>query len=260
MALIHWWPLNGDTKDYGIDSNPLTRNTNATINNNGKIGKCYYFNGNAFLAWETNTNSCQPQKISVAAWVNFTAVPTSSKAIIECFEGGGVGMFGDANGNVGFQVYTNTYYSVRTPLSTGWHHYVGTWDGTALKIYIDGVLKATTNVGNSTLYYHPTTPWMIGSNPQPGGSSGGDGFTGYINDMRIYDHVLSLKEIKEISKGLVLHYDFEDGEIEGTTNLFGGRSDFSNTSHWSRSQINSTAPTIDTDGNMVLYGARLYYN
>jgi hypothetical protein len=33
---------------------------------------------------------------------------------------------------------------------------------------------------------------------------------GYLNDVRIYDHCLSPKEVKEISKGLVLHYKMDD--------------------------------------------------
>lgn len=34
--------------------------------------------------------------------------------------------------------------------------------------------------------------------------------TRYYNDIRIYNHALSAKEVKEISKGLILHYNFED--------------------------------------------------
>ena len=33
--------------------------------------------------------------------------------------------------------------------------------------------------------------------------------TRYYNDIRIYNHALSAKEVKEISKGLILQYNFE---------------------------------------------------
>lgn len=44
MSLIAWYPLNGDTLDYAGNYNAT--NNGATINNDGKIGKCYEFEEN----------------------------------------------------------------------------------------------------------------------------------------------------------------------------------------------------------------------
>jgi len=44
MSLQIWLPLNGNINNQGI-SNIIATNSNATINDEGKIGKCYYFNG-----------------------------------------------------------------------------------------------------------------------------------------------------------------------------------------------------------------------
>jgi len=41
-----------------------------------------------------------------------------------------------------------------------------------------------------------------------------------MNDVRVYSHALSAKEVEEIAKGLVLHYQLNDPYIESTTNLF----------------------------------------
>jgi hypothetical protein len=46
MSLQVWLPLNGDLHNQGLNQDLTISNHNATINNNGKIGKCYYFNGN----------------------------------------------------------------------------------------------------------------------------------------------------------------------------------------------------------------------
>jgi hypothetical protein len=40
-----------------------------------------------------------------------------------------------------------------------------------------------------------------------------------ISDFRLYNHALSNAEVKELSKGLILHYTFNDPLLENTTNL-----------------------------------------
>jgi len=43
MALQVWLPLKGDLNNQGL-SNIIFTNTGVSIDDNGKIGKCYHFN------------------------------------------------------------------------------------------------------------------------------------------------------------------------------------------------------------------------
>lgn len=51
-------------------------------------------------------------------------------------------------------------------------------------------------------------------------ASGYFSFNGDISDVRIYDHCLSPKEVKEISKALVLHYPLNDTYITQSTTIY----------------------------------------
>jgi len=54
-----------------------------------------------------------------------------------------------------------------------------------------------------------------------------------LNDFRIYDHALSPREVKEISKGLVLHYPLS---MPGGENLIKNSSLFQTTDYWANNQ------------------------
>ena len=54
--------------------------------------------------------------------------------------------------------------------------------------------------------------------------TGETALNGRLNDFRIYDHCLSPKEVKEISKGLVLHYKLDASSLKGSGNLINGLS------------------------------------
>lgn len=81
-----------------------------------------------------------------------------------------------------------------------WHHLAFTIDynsGNA-NFYIDGISVGTAT-GVNTGHYLKNGIFTIGDN----------GVDISMNDVRIYNHALSAKEVKEISQGLVLHYKLD---------------------------------------------------
>ena len=77
-----------------------------------------------------------------------------------------------------------------------WYHLGFTWNGGTgeLKLYLNGSCVATSNVPSSANFSVNSSLKFTYDGPR------------YLNDVRIYDHCLSPKEVEEIAKGLVLHY------------------------------------------------------
>ena len=192
MSLQVWLPLNGDLKNQGLSDITVT-NSGATVNNNGKIGKCYYFGGQNQITFPSQSwMSMKPANhFSVFCWVKGTTTgwlfaeggwelllrPTFAK----------IGLSGNGQ-------YPAIYsYSFDT---NTWYHLGFTWSGSTgkLKLYLNGKLVASSDVPSSANF-------DINNSFKMCHTSGV-----YLNDFRIYDHALSVKEVKEIAKGLVLHY------------------------------------------------------
>ncbi len=77
-----------------------------------------------------------------------------------------------------------------------WHHIVGTYDGTIMKIYADGELVDSYTVSGSIIS-KPSFPVILGT------SQNIYYFNGLIDEVRIYNRALSAEEIKrhyEMSK------------------------------------------------------------
>lgn len=82
-----------------------------------------------------------------------------------------------------------------------WVHCCVVFDNDAGKIYSydNGVLTQTHNHAGGK--FNSTGRFYLGET---------NNIEGKINDVRIYDHALSAKEVKEIAKGLVLHYKLDN--------------------------------------------------
>lgn len=105
---------------------------------------------------------------------------------------------------------TTIFYGYSSPEifpSNIWTHCAIVYSGTKVQIYINGTLYATNNCTKSSRTNFEFNVPFTGSNNR------------LINDLRIYDHALSPKEVKEISKGLVLHYKLDKSYIKSGTNL-----------------------------------------
>ena len=228
MALQVWLPLNGDLHNQGLSGDLAINNNGATVDNSGKIGKCYSFNGSQYITLPTSVLSNFINEISVCAWVNITAWNSSYDSIIKMYAGSNAwnnSIFAMGRNNTASRLYfsiangsssTQGSCTLTTDQTTNtWYHIACVYNYTDknMKIYLNGELKvtyATTIVPN----FSSVTSIGIGGSPLAS-----YGLKGKLNDVRIYNHALSPKEVEEIAKGLVLHYKLDNNGIGGD-NLF----------------------------------------
>jgi hypothetical protein len=98
------------------------------------------------------------------------------------------------NGVFKFDLFINgSLMDVQTALpSIGvWHQATGTYDGSVMKLYIDGVLVGHLDVSGQIAV--TTDPLRIGSKDIAG--TGGNHFVGTLDEVRIYDRALTQEEV-----------------------------------------------------------------
>ncbi len=216
MSLRVWLPLNGNLNNNGC--NPLTPvQTTTPTYVNGKIGKAMstgaFYLPAAQVAKFYNNNA-----MSFCFWIypttsSSTAVPIIGQSNTAASDCRMFTIYQYPNGvdlHLSWQTETGGNAFLSSILSNAftvnvWNHCAITYDGSSVKIYVNGTLKQTyTNIVSTRSNFNYNVPI-------PNASSR------YLNDIRIYDHVLSEKEIKEIAKGLVVRYplnnQYEIGKI-----------------------------------------------
>ena len=208
MSLLVWLPFNGSTKNQGVAGNNFTAYN--IYNAYGKVtNNCYWFNGsNSSVRGEVKLTPY----MTFACWIKFDT--TTLAHIIDCRDSNGTGyqpLYGGISANYGIQVYSSRggsyiWDNSICGFTTGvWYHLAVTIDTDGATLYINGVSKGK---------YSASYGYDFGSRVMTVGTrfSSTNWFEGSINDVRVYDHILSTKEIKDLARGLCLHYrlNFED--------------------------------------------------
>lgn len=241
MSLQVWLPLNGNINNQGLYELPAPV-FNQFIYGDGKIGQ----SAKKRIGWHLE-NEVLGNEWSVMTWLHVagTFAPSSHNLIFckniststDCqiyfsITGGAKSLNIGVNGPA-----TSLQYNYNFTTNT-WYHVGATYDGTTVSLYLNGDRVATKEV--TTAYPEGRINMQLGGRSQnQAGTSTFEVCDYDFNDFRLYDHCLSLKEMKEISKGLVLHYKLDNNGL-GNPNLVIESQRLSNefsqyASHWKRS-------------------------
>lgn len=209
MSLRIWLPLNGDLKNLGTDQSivPSIMGTGITYSS-GKIGQAATF--------PNNSNSCIHMpglKLQIFSWTAWFKVSGEGSSSSQRFMSEGRDC-----GSVGTNLWVSkagTTLSWSTHMKSGstsillntWYHVGLIANGSNIKLYLNGELKSTTAYTEDSDYAQSNDKLVLGKMAYYYTNTGSYfPFNGQLNDVRVYDHALSEKEIKKISQGLILHY------------------------------------------------------
>lgn len=205
--LVHHWEFENDTDD----SVGTWNGTGGIGFAPGMIGQAATFDGTAASDITFTFNTAGLKNITVAFWMKLDTAWTPGKAGIGRVMGSADNfecVLGPSGGGTG-QVANNFFISGGTyPLSTTiptpdtWYHValtssLSTAGGTArAEVWINGVMEAAQD--NRAINDWTSGVFAFGQRP----GAGGYRFPGLLDDVRIYNEVLSEEEIKAVMEGV----------------------------------------------------------
>ena len=230
-------------------SNVTVTNNGAIFNSAGKLGGCYKTSNSGDIDLKYSGAQINTGSLSLCGWFKFNKAELAATWEGYSFDSthsyptgnlignnsyGGVGLIWYTNSLASGATFTSLYTAcsirstangaritnvVTIPFDT-WVHLALVFNKSTkiLELWLNGELKVTSamtdfnDAKTDNLKLNYKAVW--------GGNGPGYNIPFLVNDIRIYDHALSQMEVKEIAKGLILHYTLGNKAIESTTNLF----------------------------------------
>ena len=195
-GLVGWWSMdNGGADQSGQGNNGTTAGTTSVVA--GKSGNALRVASNGRVVVPDNSSLDMTQTITMAAWIkpekSGTQYFIDKKATgnVDGYElslssdGHVFVRFNEASKGDSFRVNSTSAYPTN---GQTWMFVAATYDGTTIKLYVNGKLEAS-----------KTASFAIGMNNIALGlgaeQDGYRGMTGAIDDVRIYSRALSAQEI-----------------------------------------------------------------
>lgn len=233
-SLVSWYKA----ENNGIDSaNGLDGSVSNIGFGAGKSGLAFYTAGSQYFNVPDHSN-LRTTRLSVAGWFRMTNVPAGGQFYTLASKYGGdyrgwVLRYTSAQ-TVSFEVYRPStgagVSSAAIPLNT-WVHIVASYDGTNLKMYVNGVLSNTSTFPGSIAV--STVPMQIGK----ASWYNGEYSHAHIDEFQYFNSALSAVEVQSIynagsagfcfkcvntPQSMIAWYRAEDNGIDSTGNGYDG--------------------------------------
>jgi hypothetical protein len=207
-GLASWWGGENNAQD-SIGSRHGTPFGSTTFAP-GKVGQALSFDGDGDHVRVQNAVVLEPTTVSVEAWVNSTTLTAYgeynyilAKGAAE-FRGASYALTTSLNqegGGLWFYVGNGSAFAYSPDPGPGiwdgnWHHVVGTYDGSFVRLYVDGVEVGNGNRLDNVLGYGlPTSNDLyIGTY----GGIPGYSFDGLIDEPAVFNRALTSEEVRKL--------------------------------------------------------------
>lgn len=247
MSLIAWYPFNGNINDFSGNNNNL--NITPIFSSDGKIGECIHLSDTiitpitpdlwnfgdgsvSFCGWFRLNEQDILTKLATLSYTDIRYVPTGNLLGFNSYGGFSLSwscIYTQATnswsniavkGYIRSSIPTNNSTSSKHVPYDEWVHYACIYnkDTNKLGLYINGNLFSEITTDNFDYSNFTHRNFMINNDYVDGGNGPGSSIPIKLNDIRLYNHALSLKELKEIYKTKILHYTF-DYPVQPYTNI-----------------------------------------
>jgi hypothetical protein len=170
----------------------------------GRFQGAVAFNGSASAVQVPDSSSLEPAAVSVSAWVDSSASPGIYRYVVAKGANGcaaaSYGLYTGGNGGLEFYVSTSNGLSWTVSPDAGqgvwngqWHNVVGTYDGSSVRLYVDGQ-----QIGSGTPHTAPIAYGLPTSNNLAIGDypwCPESDFTGNIDEVKVFNRALDPREI-----------------------------------------------------------------
>jgi hypothetical protein len=224
--LVAQWPLDqaqtsgGSDYTEDVSGNGLaltsSANTMRFATEFGKFGG-YLASANT-TTLQVNSPLLAPQQLTLLAWVKQSGSPGVLRYIAGRGDDGGncggssYALYTGYSGNPGLHFYVRTDESGGSNVLTdapadssvfdgNWHLVAGTYDGTDVRLFVDGVQVGAPKPASGITYTGPITDptFYVDGYPPAAGCGGQPDFPGDIDEVRVYNRALSASELGRLA-------------------------------------------------------------
>jgi prepilin-type N-terminal cleavage/methylation domain-containing protein len=197
------WGNNNAVLNHGNESTtyPLYKSKNA---NECVSGGCYYFNGINKEYINTNNNLIIPREGVFFFWINGLATNQINQNIYPMgfYQFCLLGSSNTTDNKSGIilkrigEPYTVYNWGGQGFFDGKWHNYIVSWDETTFYLYKDGIKIGSPKTHDGLPPLDDKRKFILGGSAWDAANYGH--FTGKIDEVRLYDKLLSLNQVKEL--------------------------------------------------------------